>query len=637
MPDYVKPHFVIPANMNGPVFAQDGLINAVARIGVPGDKSSYGRYAINPLTTWDLDAAYRTTWFRKINDIPPFDEVRAWRTWTGADAAEITLLDNEEKRLGLQAKIAEARILARKDGGSVLLMSFGDDAAQPINIDTVGKGRLKFVTVLNRNEIQPGPKVTDPGSEFFGGPEFYTLRNGSRTQVHASRVIRFIGNPIRDLTSGMYDGWGESIWMEIRERVKQSDQIAAAIASLVDEAKVDVMKIKGLMSGLATDQYENLLVKRWGAMSTFKSNTNALLLDSEDEFEQKTQTFGGLSDLQTQAMTLLAGAADIPATRLFGRSPQGMNATGDSDMRNYYDRITAGQTMYLQPALTPLDKAVTLSLFGPRSDAPFYTWNPLYTMSEKEAMDVEKVAADTLKIYSDMGVIPEPALTAIVKDGLIERGQMPGAEQAYTDAEAANELPPLLEEPSEADLAEEAARTAIATHTANNPAPAPNGKLRLVASRDARFATDAAPRSLYVRRDVVNRADIVKWATAQGFTDIVPDLHVTIVYSNAPVDWFKMGSAWSAKLEIPAGGPRLVEQLGPKAKVLLFASEELGWRNRAMLEAGASTDYPEYTPHVTITYGDMPANVKPYTGKIVLGPEIFEEVKSAAELEEIQS
>src|SRR5690606_15495051 len=86
-----------------------------------------------------------------------------------------------------------------------------------------------------------------------------------------------------------------------------------------------------------------------------------------------------------------------------------------------------------------------------------------------------------------------------------------------------------------------------------------------VAGGNPRFAKDAAPRTLYVRRDVLNVAAIQKWGAGQGFTDIVPDLHVTVAYSRKPVDWFKVGTSWTEKIEI-VGGPRLMESMGPDGR-----------------------------------------------------------------------
>jgi hypothetical protein len=242
---------------------------------------------------------------------------------------------------------------------------------------------------------------------------------------------------------------------------------------------------------------------------------------------------------------------------------------------------------------------------------------------------VEKIFADASKVYADSGLLPEPALAKIVQDGIVERGQWPGADQAFKDAEDAGELPPLLEEPTEAELAEEAAKVAMANQVAANPAGAVRPKPKLVASRDARFA-DATPRTLYVRRDLVNVADVRKWAVSQGLT-MQDGAHVTIVSSAAAIDWMAMGESWQAKLEIPAGGPRIVDRLGRENEVvvLLFASSELQWRHDAAKRAGASWDFAEFQPHITIMKDpdfDI-SKVEPYRGKIVLGPEIFEERK----------
>lgn len=147
----------------------------------------------------------------------------------------------------------------------------------------------------------------------------------------------------------------------------------------------------------------------------------------------------------------------------------------------------------------------------------------------------------------------------------------------------------------------------------------------------------AAPRTLYVRRDVKNSKDIISWAKGQGFKTTLPadELHVTIMYSKSPVDWMKMGQDFSmdskGEITIQEGGARLVEPLGTEgAVVLMFSSTTLSWRHQDMKNNGASFDWPEYQPHITISYeaGDLDLKkVEPYRGKIVLGPEVFEEVK----------
>lgn len=150
---------------------------------------------------------------------------------------------------------------------------------------------------------------------------------------------------------------------------------------------------------------------------------------------------------------------------------------------------------------------------------------------------------------------------------------------------------------------------------------------------------NAAPRSLYIRRDVINAGEITKWAKSQGFKTVMKGLHVTLAYSSSPVDWMLIPDPSQfglvnddGRIEVTPGGPRVVEPLGPKgAIVLLFNSAVLQWRHQDLHSVlGLTSDYPKYQPHITITYdpGELDlSTVEPYTGKIVLGPEIFEEIK----------
>lgn len=151
----------------------------------------------------------------------------------------------------------------------------------------------------------------------------------------------------------------------------------------------------------------------------------------------------------------------------------------------------------------------------------------------------------------------------------------------------------------------------------------------------ASFAADD-PRPLYVSRALLNTSDFLQWAQQQGFASTLrpDDLHVTVMYSKRPVNWFAMGD-WcgtSGELVVPAGGPRLVERMGTEGAVaLIFGSADLQYRHRQMRDAGASWDYPSYLPHVTISYdarGVDLAKVQPYQGMLVFGPERFEGFQS---------
>lgn len=142
-----------------------------------------------------------------------------------------------------------------------------------------------------------------------------------------------------------------------------------------------------------------------------------------------------------------------------------------------------------------------------------------------------------------------------------------------------------------------------------------------------------APRPLYVKRELLNAKDVIAWAKSQGFTTTLPadDMHVTVLFSRAPVDPMALGEHWggtdNGNLEVKPGGPRYVEQFDGGAVVLAFACDDLKWRHERMVAAGASHDFEDFQPHLTLSYAapeemDIEA-IEPYRGKLVFGPEIF--------------
>lgn len=154
---------------------------------------------------------------------------------------------------------------------------------------------------------------------------------------------------------------------------------------------------------------------------------------------------------------------------------------------------------------------------------------------------------------------------------------------------------------------------------------------------DQRAAVFAAgdPRPLYISRKLLpaSAKALRAWADKAGFVGLEPagELHVTVCYSRAPVDWFDMPEDWSSDqdggLRVKVGGPRAVEKFGDSAIVLMFANRELRWRHEGLNEAGASHDWPEYRPHVTFAKGEQTidlADVEPFTGELFFGPEIWE-------------
>ena len=184
---------------------------------------------------------------------------------------------------------------------------------------------------------------------------------------------------------------------------------------------------------LATQEYANQLTARFAYANVAKSVVNTLLLDKEEEWQRVTANFTTLPDILQMYLVIVSGAADIPATRMLGQSPAGLNATGDADLRNYYDHVNSEQVAQLSPAMAVLDDVIIRSALGDRNPSMFYLWNPLWQLSEAEKATVAKSKADTLQIDVNTGLIDQEALRIGRQNQLIEDGTYPGLEAALEE------------------------------------------------------------------------------------------------------------------------------------------------------------------------------------------------------------
>jgi phage-related protein (TIGR01555 family) len=617
-------------------FLRDRLTNIMSGKGTTVDRRVWGRYAFVPVDPAQAETSYRTSWImRKVIDIPPFDMTREWRDWQ-AEGAIIEKLEAEESRLQLKAKCQRALVLSRLYGGGALIVGNGDsDPTQELRPESVKAGGLKYVQVLSRWQLSHGAMRMDPADPWFGMPEYFEITGGqaNRTAIrlHPSRVIPFVGQraPEGSYISPQSWFWGDPLMQSIEQAVKNADLAQDGFADLIDRSSVDILKIPQLTARAATAEFETQFQNRMAAANMGRSTYRMLAIDSEEEWDQLTVTWGGIPQVMESFILVVAGAADIPMTRLLGQSPKGLQSTGDGEERDYHSMLKARQGELLRPALERIDALLIPSALGNRPPDIYWEFAPFDQPNQKDSAEVEKTYAETLQAYATTGLLPDPALTAMAKNRIIESGLWPGSEKAFEEAEAAIAADPSLD-PNNQDPGQ------LTTLEQRVGAMEQKGTIT-PAQKDA-LLTDAAPRTLYVQRKLVNAADVIAWAKGQGFetTLTADEMHVTVCYSRDPVDWMKVGEPWNqddkGQLKIPPGGARMLDEFGSlqTATVLLFSSSALCWRHEEIARAGASYDFDEYQPHITITY-DAPdaldlSKVEPYRGELVFGPEIFEEI-----------
>lgn len=398
----------------------DGMQSLVTRLGTSQDKAATSTYFLRVLRDDQLEAAYRNSWVaRKMVTIPALDATRKWRKWTGPLAKAI--LDFEDSyRIRLKERVYEAYSKARLYGGAAILIGTNDaDWSRPLVPSEVRRNGIRYLAVLTRHDLMAGLLEDDPREERFGKPRYYDIattsaQNGGVFRIHPSRLVEFRGNalPRWDANGDDSHGWGDSVLQAAYEACRNLDATMANIASLVFEAKTDIVRIPDLSANITDPQYEEALLRRFSTARMLKGNHGTLILDKEEEYDSKSFTFGGLDSISDRFMQVASGAADIPITRFLGTSPSGLQSTGQHDLLNYYDMVSSLQVSEIEPALAPLDEMIVRSLGGNYDDHT-YEWLPLHQMTDKDLSDIRHNDARSVKHLFDTGLFARESLAEL--------------------------------------------------------------------------------------------------------------------------------------------------------------------------------------------------------------------------------
>lgn len=418
----------------------DGLRSLIGNLGDPSrDKSASVYYINNDIPDQQLMAAFETNWIaEKIVLIPVADSTRKWRNWTGEHGAAMKA---EEKRLDVRAKVFEAAWKGRLFGGAAIYIGTDQEASEPLNVDAIKLGGLKYLTVLARNELIAGELEQDPLSPFYNRPKDYTI-SGSTSQVviHPSRLVLFNGKtkPDPKLSTGASFGWGNSSLKSVHDTIAQSGGAFASVASLVFEANVDVIGIPDLMDNIGDKEYESALIKRFQLAAANKGINGSLLMDSKETYERKTASFAQLPEIMQVFAMLCSAAADIPATRFLAQSPTGLNSSGESDMANYHDMIQSMQSVVIEPAMALLDQCLVRSALGNPSEDAVFEWNPLKQMNEKELAEIGKLTMETLEKMAEY--LTDEEIRVLTVHKMSENGVFPHIESVVADTKEGLEV-----------------------------------------------------------------------------------------------------------------------------------------------------------------------------------------------------
>lgn len=402
--------------------ALDAFSNVLARLGagtpnlLEGTEYSLQRMSRDFNT---LNALYRESWIvRRIIDVIPADMLKNWITITsGLDPDVEKRLSLTLRRTQLIDKLKRGMQWGRLYGGALgvmLVKHQGYDLSQPLQLDWIMPGDFAGLLIFDRwNGVNPSSElIEDISDPDYGYPKYYTVTDpagGGSVKIHHSRVIRFTGNTLPFWEEIAEMQWGASVVESIFDELRKRDNVSWNIAQLTFMANIRVLKMQDLGQLLAATDNESQaeLLRTLEAQNMLLNNMGMQVMDAADGLETHQYTFGGLADCYKQFIMDISGAAEIPVTRLFGRSPSGLNATGESDLQNYYDMIAEKQESYLRPILNKVLPPFIISTLGSLPDDFDFEFDPVAEPSDKERADLAKCGTDNVVAAYNAGLISQ--------------------------------------------------------------------------------------------------------------------------------------------------------------------------------------------------------------------------------------
>lgn len=429
----------------------DSFQNFVSRVGLnSGSQADAGQYGFDLISRnrVQLEAVYRSSWIAGM----AVDVVAEDMTREGIEIQSDIPPDDIEKLTKEfeehQDALCETIKWSRLYGGAIaVLMIDGQRPESPLRINTIGPGQFKGLLVLDRWLVQPSLEtlVTELGPD-LGKPKYYTVVADAQAlvnqRIHYSRVIRIDGVELPYWQRIAENGWGQSVLERLWDRLLAFDSTTQGAAQLVYKAHLRTYKVEKLRELIATGgkAFEALL-KQIEMIRLYQTNEGMTLMDSTDTFETHQYTFAGLSDLLLQFGQQLSGALQIPLVRLFGQSPAGLNSTGESDLRTYYDNIAKLQRSKLRRGVNLLLRVISMSVLGkPIPAGAAMRFKPLWQMTDQDKADVASKTTTAVVDAYDAQIIDRK--TALKE--LRQSSRVTGVWSNITDdiIEAAEDDPP---------------------------------------------------------------------------------------------------------------------------------------------------------------------------------------------------
>lgn len=403
----------------------DGWMNVLTGLGVCGrDKKQNAFFRLtNIFNRSELDQMYRSDGIlRLVIDLFAQEMIRqGWEIEGDANGKVQRKLEELKINEAMTNLIKWARLF----GGAICILGIADGLPLDQPVDERSLRDVQWLRVFDRYQAysRDGTFESDLNSPNYGFPNVYTVndnRTGAVFFVHYSRVLRIDWNILPPRWQNFNQGWGDPLIQTIYEELRNYSTAFSHTATMMEDFVNHVLYIPNLAQIMASQCGDENVMKRLNILNLSKSTTNTAILDGDERYEKITTNFNGLHELLDRFMLALSAVTRIPASLLFGRSPAGLNATGDNDVRNFYDAVKQEQETKLRGALEKLIRYIMISKDGPFDGIEPDEWSlqfvPLWQNTEEQDAITRKLVSEMDATYIDRGVLT-PEEVAISRFG----------------------------------------------------------------------------------------------------------------------------------------------------------------------------------------------------------------------------
>lgn len=424
----------------------DGWSNSFTGLGTTRDKTTYSEFvAKSRISDEEADLLYaEDDVASRICDTMPEHALRQGfeveiSPDSDADADDLDAMSAELKELEtavtarlktlkVVSKTVDALVWSNVFGGSAVILGIddgaeGDSLAEPLNEDNIKS--FTHLNVIDKRYLTPLKWYGDPISEKFGTPETYLITPFATAavtvsvaqmrgmqgvhEVHESRLVLTNGIRTSIKRRQNQDGWEDSLLNRVSTALKQFGVSWDTLAHIITDANQGVFKMAGLIDALAADE-ANLIQTRMELLDMSRSALRSVVLDAEgEEFSRQNFSWAGIEKPFELLMYRLSLAARVPVSILMGRSPAGLNATGESDFRSFYGQVEAYQEFQVAPFLERIVRLLLLSKDGPTAGREPENWKiefpSLWTMTPTEKADYRLKTSQADKNWVETGVL----------------------------------------------------------------------------------------------------------------------------------------------------------------------------------------------------------------------------------------